>query len=1067
MRELVNQKKLISFALYINLKKKLLMLFIFASLFQIQANASDYATKIVLKSDAGSEVNSIVSGAQFQISGSVVDRNGQPLPGANVIEKGTSNGTVTDFDGLFSLRLSNQNATIVVSYLGFVTKEIQVKGQAQMTIELQDNLSELDEVVVVGYGSQKKESVVGSITQAKGEEILRAGSVATVSEALAGIMPGVSTLQAAGQPGSTGADILIRGRSTFGGSGNNDPLFIVDGVERAFDDIDPNDIESISVLKDASATAVFGVKAANGVIVVTTKRGKSGETKVNFSSSWGLKEPTMNTDYFADYATTLERFNEAAMNDRLYSLLKPQSLIDTWRDPNRDKTYYTYTTWIKELLKTGTTSQYNVNASGGNDFVSYYTSLGYQYDGDIFDIQKQKDFDPRTYQKKYNWRSNLDFNFSKSTKFNVGLAGNFITVNKNVITQGTNDGIASGSGDSFTRMFQTPLIGAIPILPDGSLTTTEGASVNPNFYRMEKEGQWKTRSNSMFSDFTLVQNINKNFKVSGKLAYNYFQEYDSKIQQTGLNYYYYNQDKTGFIQAGDPNAVTPPLTVTGESISGSNNSLYYEFRGNFDNSYGDHEVGAMAQFSRRKFQGGVDFPRYEESWVARATYAYQSKYLAEFNGAYNGNENWAPGLRFGFFPSAAVGWVVTKEKFFKENFKFFDFLKFRYSYGEIGSDKGIGSNRFLYRSSYDARSGGTASLYFGEPGIDYGFLYLEGRPAVVDNTWETSIKQDLAMEFGVLNNRLKGTIELFKEDRKDILIQRNTIAPWYGNLKPFANIGAIKNHGIDIEIKYDSDKSKDFQYFFRGNMSLSESRIVNQDDAPSTAAHQVNAGKPVGWQSGLLDDGLYQSWDDLYNSTPSGFTAASSLIPGSVSFVDYNGDGVIDLQDRVAINNPNFATKTYAFSVGVSYKNFSVHALFNGMFDISKQLADEYLFEHASASTDAWQLVNNEQLDAWSFDNPNGTHPALRVSSNNHDNQLSTYTHRSSDFLRFKTCELKYKLGKQLIKAIGLFDTFEVYMNGNNLATWSDLPDEFDPEAAQLLVYPITKRYNFGVRASF
>lgn len=339
----------------------------------------------------------VASQTKFIVSGTIVDETGMPLPGANIIEKGSANGATADFDGNYSIKVASKTAILEISYLGYVTQNIPVNGQTKLNATLKEDLAQLDEVVVVGFGSQKKESVVGSITQAKGEELLRTGNVATVSEALTGIMPGVSTMQAAGQPGSTASSILIRGQSTWTG---NSPLYVVDGVERSFDDLDPNEIESISVLKDASATAVFGVKAANGVVVVTTKRGKKGETKVNFTSSWGLKEPTMNTDYYKDYATTLEYNNVALMNDRLYNDLTPQSVIDTWRDPNRDKRFYSYTTWINELLKTGTASQYNLNVSGGNDFVTYFTSLGYQHDGDIFDLEEQKDFDPRHVSKK-------------------------------------------------------------------------------------------------------------------------------------------------------------------------------------------------------------------------------------------------------------------------------------------------------------------------------------------------------------------------------------------------------------------------------------------------------------------------------------------------------------------------------------------------------------------------------------------------------------------------------------------------------------------------------------------
>ncbi|WP_187388197.1 SusC/RagA family TonB-linked outer membrane protein [Seonamhaeicola marinus] len=1049
---------------------------------EINLNISDNLVKpkkakpADLKSENELVAKKISQQGKFKVSGIISDEFGQPLTGANVIEKGTINGATADFDGNFVINVTNGNATLVVSFLGFVTKEVSVNNQANINVTLKEDLSELDEVVVVGFGSQKKETVVGSITQAKGEEILRAGNVGTVSEALSGIMPGVSTMQAAGQPGSTAANILIRGQSTWT---NNTPLFIVDGVERDFNDLDPNEIESISVLKDASATAVFGVKAGNGVVVVTTKRGKKGETKVNFSTSWGIKSPTMDTDYYADYATTLEAFNEAAMNDGFYDNLVPQSVIDTWRDPNRDKRLYTYTTWIEELLGTGVASQHNLNVSGGNDFVTYFTSLGYQHDGDVFNLEKQDDLDPRTFQKRYNWRTNLDFNFSESTKFKVTLGGNFKQWNGNSITRLTNDGVAPGGGDSFTRVWQTPMAGPIPVLEDGRFTTILGATVNPNFARIQEEEQWKRRSNTMYTDFQLVQNITPNFKASAKLSYNFSQSYNTgggAAIRRNLLYYYYDEDLGDFTLENNPDAVEGPLVVRGESISGSSNSLYYEVRLNYDKTFGeDHDVGLMGLFNRRRAQSNTNFSRFEEAWIGRATYGYKGKYLAEFNGAYQGSENWAPGLRFGFFPSAAIGWVVSKEKFFEDNVKFLDFLKFRYSYGEVGNDNvrvGGQERRFLYQSVFESRNANNNAFYYGDPLINYGggsfSIFREGDPAVPANTWETVTKQDLAVEFGTLNNRLRGTVELFDEKRKDIIMERRTIAPWFGNSSPLANIGRTKNHGIDIELKWNDRIGKDFQYFVRANMSLTESRIVERDDPAATDEHRRLEGKPIGWTSGLISDGLYRSWDEVYNSTPSlWITDDKNAIPGMLSYVDYNGDGIINDNDYVPINDPSFATKSYGFSLGFTYKNFTVHALFNGMFDISKNLANIYLFEYEAATVTGFQFLNNEQRDAWSFSNPNGKHPALRTTGYGHDTQRSTYTNRSSDFLRFKTMEIKYKFGKKLNQAIGLFDSFEVFANGNNLATWSDLPDEFDPEQRQLLVYPLVRRYNFGVRASF
>lgn len=1068
MKKLIINNGLDPLTLRKNFKETLLTLIMAFSFFQSHA-APNYS------SDTSNKVDDIIEfQTSFQVSGTITDPSGQPLPGASVIEKGKSNGTTTDFDGNYSINVSDENAILLISYLGYIDQEIPVKGKAIIDVPMQENLSELDEVVVVGFGTRKKESVVGSITQAKGEELIQAGSVTTVSEALTGIMPGVSTQQAAGQPGSTAASILIRGASTF--TGTNSPLFMVDGVERDFNNLDPNEIESISVLKDASATAVFGVKGANGVVLVTTKRGKKGETKINVSSSFGLKEPTIDTNYYADYATSLRYFNQAALNDFAYDQLKPQSLIDIWDDPNRDKTIYSYTTWIEEFLTTGVNSQHNLNISGGNDFVTYFTSLGFQYDGDIFDLEKQPEFDPRTFQRKFNWRSNLDFNFSKSTVFKVGLAGNFTFFNGNSLSGNTlnNSGVATpnGGGD-LGRMFQTPMAGPIPILPDGRLTTIAGSTVNPNFYRIERQGQWNRRGNTMFTDFTLVQDITKTFKASAKVSYNYTQNYASRIQKQPLIYWYINPTsgepgEPDFLQEGDPNAVDPLLNVTNESRTGFNNSLYYEIRFNYDESFGDgdHNVTALALFNRRRFQnqGTYIFPKLEESWVGSLTYNYQQKYLFEFNGAYTGNENWAPGLRFGFFPSAAIGWVVTRENFINQDSNFLNFLKFRYSYGEVGNENI--QDRFQYISPFIVENRGNASSFLGDPLNNLAPFFIEGFPANAENTWETAIKQDLAMEFALLNNQLRGQVELFDERRTGILTQRNTVVPWFGNQAPYANIGETKNHGVDIELKWNSNIGKDFTYFFRGNLSLSESRIVAQDDPPQTPIQQRNAGKPIGWTPGLINDGIFQSWDDVYNAPVSSFNA-SGLRPGALSFVDYNGDGQITVLDEVPIGNPRFQTKSFAFSFGFTYKNFSAHALFNGAWDISKPLDRLYLFEYEGATVDSFQLLNNEQLDPWSPTNTDAVRPALSISGNNHDSEFSSFQYRSATFLRFKTFEVKYRIPKNILDKINVFNTFEVFANGNNLATWTDLPANFDPEQQQLRVYPITKRYNLGVRLSF
>ena len=401
------------------------------------------------------------------VSGVTKDSDGMVLPGVNIVVKGTNTGAISDFDGNYSIKMNANTGTLVFSYLGFKTAEIAVKGQTTVNVNLVSDTQQLDDVVIIGYGSQKKATVVGAVTQAKGEDLLRAGSVTTISEALTGLMPGVTTMQAAGQPGSTAASVLIRGRSSWT---NSAPLYMVDGVERDFNTLDPNEVESISVLKDASATAVYGVKAANGVILITTKSGSIGEPKIQFTANAGMKNPTIETDYVADYATNLEYYNLALKNDGKYDKLIPQFYIDRWRDPAyADNPYYQYTSFINSLLKTGYTQQYNLSISGGDKFVKYFTSFGYNYDGDIFDLKKQPEFDPRTYERRFTYRTNLDFTLTKSTQFSVKLSGDMTNWNGNFATKNTNGGVSNTGGDIMQRIFSTASINTPALYQYGRL----------------------------------------------------------------------------------------------------------------------------------------------------------------------------------------------------------------------------------------------------------------------------------------------------------------------------------------------------------------------------------------------------------------------------------------------------------------------------------------------------------------------------------------------------------------------------------------------------------------------
>jgi len=1000
------------------------------------------------------------------ITGTISDSEGLALPGVNVVVKGTTMGTVTDFDGKYNLVIRGvDKPTLVFSFIGFESKEVIVGTQTKINVSLKTDAEVIEDVVVVGFGRQKKETVVGSITQAKGEELLKAGSVTTVSEALTGLLPGVSTMQAAGQPGATQATILIRGQSSWN---NNTPLFIVDGVEREFNDLDPNEIESISVLKDASATAVFGVKAANGVVLITTKRGQAGAPKITFSGTMGVKVPTINKDYVRPYHEALQYYNMAAINAGEYNNIKPQSEIDTWADPNRDLDFYSYTNWVDELVTSGKTSAYNLNITGGNKFVTYFTSFGYNYDGDMFDIHDQGAFDPRTFQKRLNWRSNLDFKFTKSTKVKIGLSGNFKSLHGNRVSDDSANGVADAGDSYLARLYSWNQVGAPPVLSDGRLGVDPSIATGWISYNyravLEREGEVRRKTTTFNTDFVLEQYLFQDLLFKGKLSHNFDRAYGGNISASPLYFQPDYSDMTIRVFGDDPDAVEGLITQQGESMKKYSSNLYYELSLGYDKKIGNSNVGALALFSRRKDRSNAAFPAFEESWVGRLTYGYKDKYLAEFNGAYNGSEKFAPGKRFGFFPSLAVGWVLSEENLIK-SLNLFDFFKVRYSWGEIGSDRGAA--RFTYISTYgqngDDRLGGYGTNYK-TVGNSSGTIFMEGSPANENATWETAVKQNLGIELGFFESKLKANIDFFNEHRTGILMTRQSIPDTYGNSKPDANIGETKNHGIDLELILRGKIATNWTYRASGNLSLSENRIVNKDDLKFTPEFQKDAGKPIGWASGYINNGIMQSWDDVYNYTQAD---AVNVMPGDFIFTDYNGDGLINkTYDMVPIGEPSYASKTYAFSLNIGYKNFSINAMFNGMFGLSKALSDSYLWEFATNGGYGFRMLNTEMLDFWTPENPDATHPALHLKNNKYNTVNSSYSYRPSDFLRFKTLELKYSFSKKTLKWQSLLSKLEIYVNGNNLHTWQKLPSQFDPEARKLEVYPIAKRYNIGIRAT-
>lgn len=1007
--------------------------------------------------------------ADIRVTGTVLDDTGEGLPGVSIIVEGTTVGVITDIDGKYSL-MAPSNGVLVFSYVGFTSESVNVNGRGVIDMTMIPSVDVLSEVVIVGFGEQKKKSVVGSIVQTTGDELIKASTVPTISEALRGVLPGVTAVQNSGIPGASQANILIRGLSSWN---NNSPLTLVDGIERDFNTIDINEIQSISVLKDASATAVYGVRGANGVILVTTKRGRQGDLQVNFTANYTHKAPIIDTDYFAPRATSLEWQNVALRNDGSFNDLVAQSEIDNWTDPDRDLRRYSFIDWVDELIGTGQSQRYNLNLSGGNEKVKYFTSLGYNYDGDIFKFNEKPDFDPRTWQKRYNFRTNLDISLTKSTEVSLNLSGDIINWNGNWYTSAAggsgigNGGAGFDSGQLLARFFELPQIGPPYEFAPGQFGRVADQSIVSNFRAdMEERGSRSRRSNRLYSDFILKQDLSSlvnGLSIGGKLSFNSFSSYNQSIDKPVLFYQtdFNNEGETIVRQYGDGEAFDGPALLRNETFGGFNRNLYYEISSNYSRDFDKHNVSALLLFFRRQFDNGR-VPRRRESWVGRLTYGFDDRYLFEVNGSYTGVSKFRRGKRFGLFPSAAIGWVLSEEDFLKDKVSWMDLFKIRYSWGQAGEDRG--SPDFIYQSPYSENNFSFAGAplsqnFFGIVPSSSGIPILEGRPANTNATWETSTKQNLGIELGFFDRRLTTTVEFFDEKRESIFMLRRAIPPFFGADFPFADIGRTKVHGIDIELGWQDDVSDKFSYWIKGNLSLTENRIEFRDDPQETPPYQTQAGKPIGFNTAIVGNGFLTSYDDVNNHTESTFR--KELIPGDFRYIDYNADGVINILDRVPFGFPSAAQNSGAWSFGITYGNLSISARFNSVFRWSKNIGSQFLW--ASSNTGVI-LKNNEQLDYWTPDNQDAAHPAPHVADNHNNHGATSYSVRRSDFIRLQSAELSYNIPVQKVSFI---KNARVFINGNGLYTWTNFPSQIDPESNRVEVFPTNRLVSVGAQIQF
>ena len=956
-----------------------------------------------------------------KLSGIVRDESGEPIIGASVLVKGTKVGTVTNAEGEFSLDVP-ASGMLVISYMGFATREVPIKNNSNLKITLnEDEAQNLNEVVVVGYGTQKKASVTGAIASVTTKDLVQTPQ-ANISNMLVGKMPGLIAMQRSGAPGEDNSTLLIRGVSTF--SDNTAPLVMIDGVERPnYNGLDPNEIESVSILKDASATAIYGVRGANGVILITTRKGQKGKPHLSYSGNVAVQSPTA-LPHYLNSAQYCEMYNEALKNDAYtkgtaYVPRFSDEDIKLYRD-GTDPIMHPNTDWVGTFLrKASLRTQHNFNISGGTDRVKYFISAGFFNQGGMYKYTKiDRDHDVNASDTRYNFRSNLDFNITQDFKATVQLS----TQINNIRTPGL------GNSNLWKEIsWATPL--GTPGMVDGKLVRLENT--------IDDENPWQALLNNGYKN-TFANTINTTLRF----------EYDlSRLLLKGLSVHastsydsYYNSRRLSvktmqtFVPKRDPNNPTHIILVP-QNEAGTwgggfeydkNRKVYFEAGIHFDRTFGKHQATALLLYNQSKYYApnlAYHVPNAYQGIVGRVTYGYANRYLAEFNMGYNGTENFAAGRRFGFFPAVSAGWVVSEEPFFPKN-NWVVYMKLRATYGEVGNDK-IGGDRFLYLPSvYGETSGKLTGYNFGSSANPvYSQMIEEKRLGNPLLTWEKARKLNLGVDMNFLKNHLTVSFDYFKERRNNILSNRNSAPMLIGASLPAYNMGEMENAGFELDVNY-RNNIRDFNYWGRFNYSFARNKILFQDEVPEKYAYQMRTGRRVGQFYGLLFDGFYNSWEEINAlDRPVSSWNGNRLQPCDMRYVDVNKDGKIDMYDMVPIGYSPTPEIIYGFSVGCSWRGIDFSALFQGASHVSIKYFGRALWPfinaHNSAKTlilERWTQERYERGEAINF--PRLSMSPSRDTDNNY--QDSNFWIRNADYLRLKNVEIGYTFRKGQLKALGL-----------------------------------------------
>ena len=996
---------------------------------------------------------------ETELRGRVTDAaTGEVIIGASVMLEGTTIGAITDLDGNYSIPYPGGRHTVVASYLGYKEARAVITEPQILDFNLHADVVELEEAVVVGYGSQRKMSVIGAITTVDVADI----KVPTgqISNSLAGRLAGVVAVQRSGEPGQS-SNFWVRGISTFGE--NKNPLILVDGVERSLDLLDPEDIESFSILKDATATAVYGVRGANGVIIVNTRRGKEGQPSVNVKIQSGILTPTK-LPQMANSATWANMYN-IARTSRGAALLYTAEEIEKYRTQS-DPYLYPSVDWLDELMKDYTTAQrVNLNVTGGGKVARYYVSGSFYNENGLFISDPSHEWNSEINYKRYNFISNIDVSLHRTTTLKLNVNGALEMKHQPY----------SSLSDIFSQAVSVSP-NTVPLYyPDldefGKIRYAEmpGGTSNP-YNTLTQSGyndNWWTKINAIMAleqDFSEL--ITPGLKATVKFSFDSNSWNQILRQGSPHTWYAKNRDANGQLIYEEGNLGSNTLTYT--SYANGERALYLEGNITYNRVFDDkHNVGGLLLYNQRDYQIAAGssieaLPYRSQGLAGRLTYSYDDRYFIEGNFGYNGSENFARGHRFGFFPAAAIGWVVSNESFMKDKTPNVEMLKLKASLGQSGNDQIGGGRRFVYLPTIVGANGtnwGTSNTWVNGIAV--------GEYANENVSWETSTKFNVGIE-SQLYNSFRIQVDYFREKRDGIFVQRKSIPDYVGvTTMPWSNVGKMKNQGIDATLEYDKQIG-DLYLSARGTFTFARNIQVNDDQPDYIDKYRNRNGQRYGQQYGLVALGLFRTQEEIDNS-PSQF-GVSYLKPGDIKYKDINGDGVIDTNDEVPIGYSDIPEIVYGFGLSANYKGFDLSVFFQGIANTTFFLGGAYFpFNYPNIGQTSFLAA----LDGKFFDpekqNFDAELPLLYSEGWHGSNyQNSTWWQRSGAFLRLKNAEIGYSLPKSATDKL-LLRSLRIFLSGENLLTFSPDIKYWDPETGSQdgRGYPLMRTVNLGLNINF